>query len=243
MEKISRTTRGSGPVGQPPSLPGQCRLRNRCAGAGQLLAGESRDGSPATGGRRRTRALTNPLAAKPPHFAPKAKACIFIFLEGAPSQLDLFDPKPKLNELDGQPLPESLTKNMRFAFIKKEIGRADGLAAEVRKHGESGMEFSDFPAAPGWLCRRYADGPLDAHRSVQSSSGAIDPVSSVARFSAFRRWAPGSPTAWGANRRICPATSCSRPAAARAAALCSGRAVFCRRCTPACRSAIKAIRC
>src|SRR5262245_34289807 len=62
----------------------------------------------------------NPLAAKPPHFAPKAKACIFIFLEGGPSQIDLFDPKPKLNELHGQPLPESLTKNVRFAFIKKE---------------------------------------------------------------------------------------------------------------------------
>jgi hypothetical protein len=48
------------------------------------------------------------------HLAPKTT--IFIFMEGAPSQLDLFDPKPKLNELNGQPLPESLTKNMRFAF-------------------------------------------------------------------------------------------------------------------------------
>ena len=47
---------------------------------------------------------TNPLAPRPPHFAPKAKACICIYLEGAPSQIDLFDPKPKLNELDGQPL-------------------------------------------------------------------------------------------------------------------------------------------
>ena len=75
--------------------------------------------------------LANPLAPKPPHFAPKAKNCIFIFLEGAPSQIDLFDPKPKLNELNGQPLPESMTKNVRFAFIKKETGRADGLAAQV----------------------------------------------------------------------------------------------------------------
>src|SRR6476659_1808162 len=62
----------------------------------------------------------NPLAPKKPHFAPKAKACICIYLEGAPSQLDLFDPKPKLNELNGQKLPESLTKNVRFAFIQKE---------------------------------------------------------------------------------------------------------------------------
>ena len=44
----------------------------------------------------------SPLAPKPPHFAPKAKNCIFIFMAGAPSQLDLFDPKPKLNELHGK---------------------------------------------------------------------------------------------------------------------------------------------
>src|SRR5687767_13209352 len=64
--------------------------------------------------------LSDPLTPRLPHFAAKAKNCIFIFMEGAPSQMDLFDPKPKLNELDGQPLPESLTRNVRFAFIKKE---------------------------------------------------------------------------------------------------------------------------
>src|SRR5262249_9228342 len=68
----------------------------------------------------------NPLAPRKPHFAPKAKSCIFIYLEGAPSQLDLFDPKPKLNELHGQPLPESLTKNVRFAFIQKETATVMG---------------------------------------------------------------------------------------------------------------------
>src|SRR5262245_50063713 len=60
------------------------------------------------------------LASKSPEFAPEAKACIFFFMEGAPSQMDLFDPKPKLNELDGQKLPESLTREVRFAFIQKE---------------------------------------------------------------------------------------------------------------------------
>ena len=63
---------------------------------------------------------TNPFAPSAPHFAPKAKACIFIFMEGAPSQMDLFDPKPRLNELDGEKLPDSLTNNVRFAFIRKE---------------------------------------------------------------------------------------------------------------------------
>src|SRR5688572_14652927 len=54
------------------------------------------------------------------HFAPRAKSCSFIFMDGGPSQLDLFDPKPKLADLGGQQLPESLLKNVRFAFIKKD---------------------------------------------------------------------------------------------------------------------------
>src|SRR5271156_6774155 len=68
----------------------------------------------------------NPLAPRAPHFAPRAKNCIFIFLEGAPSQIDLFDPKPKLNELNGQKLPDSMTKNVSFAFIQKEGARLLG---------------------------------------------------------------------------------------------------------------------
>src|SRR5262249_25212521 len=86
----------------------------------------------------------NPLAPRPPHFAPKAKACICIYLEGAPSQMDLFDPKPKLNELHGQKLPEELTKNVRFAFIQKEGARVLGSPRKFTRHGQCGMELSDF---------------------------------------------------------------------------------------------------
>ncbi|MFP6739760.1 MAG: DUF1501 domain-containing protein [Planctomycetota bacterium] len=74
----------------------------------------------------------NPLAPRAPHFAPKAKNCIFLFMAGAPSQLDLFDPKPKLDELHGKPLPESLTKDVRFAFIKKKDRRADEEPPQVQ---------------------------------------------------------------------------------------------------------------
>src|SRR4026209_1651976 len=81
---------------------------------------------------------------KPPHFAPKAKACIFIFMEGAPSQMDLFDPKPKLNELDGQKLPESLTEKVRFAFIRKESAVLMGSPRKFQKYGQCGMELSDL---------------------------------------------------------------------------------------------------
>jgi hypothetical protein len=78
------------------------------------------------------------------HVAPKAKRAICFFLEGAPSQLDLFDPKPKLNELHGQPLPESMLKNVRFAFIQKETVRLMGSKRTWTKHGRCGMELSDL---------------------------------------------------------------------------------------------------
>ncbi|WP_231756416.1 DUF1501 domain-containing protein [Lignipirellula cremea] len=88
--------------------------------------------------------IINPLAPKMPHFAPKAKRCIFIFLAGAPSHVDLYDPKPVLNERSGEPLPDSLTEKVRFAFIKKESAVLLGSPRKFSKHGESGMEVSDL---------------------------------------------------------------------------------------------------
>ena len=85
-----------------------------------------------------------PLAMKAPHFAPRAKRCICIFLEGGPSQMDLFDPKPELARLDGQKIPESLTKNVRFAFIQKETATIMGSRRKFTKHGDCGMELSDL---------------------------------------------------------------------------------------------------
>ena len=63
---------------------------------------------------------TNPLAPKKPHFAPKAKNVIFMFMEGGPSQIDLFDPKPELQKWQGKPLPAEMTKNLRLAFTKPD---------------------------------------------------------------------------------------------------------------------------
>jgi uncharacterized protein (DUF1501 family) len=86
----------------------------------------------------------SPLAPRAPHFAPKAKNCICIYLEGAPSQIDLFDPKPKLNELNGQKLPDSMTEKVRFAFIQKEGARLLGSPRKFGKRGQCGMQLSDF---------------------------------------------------------------------------------------------------
>jgi hypothetical protein len=85
-----------------------------------------------------------PLSPQASHFDPKAKACISIFMAGAPSQLDLFDPKPRLNELSGQPLPKSILDQARFAFIKPETATLLGSPRKFKQHGQSGTEFSDL---------------------------------------------------------------------------------------------------
>ncbi len=95
----------------------------------------------ATDGQAASR--TDPLAPRKPHFPGKAKNVIFLFMEGAPSQLDLFDPKPELEKMHGQPLPESLTKQLKLAFIKPSAA----VLASPRKferYGKCGMELSDF---------------------------------------------------------------------------------------------------
>src|SRR5258708_7731892 len=89
-------------------------------------------------------APAEPLAVKPPHFIPKAKQCIFLYMEGGVSQIDLFDPKPKLTELNGQKLPQSLTRNVRFAFIQKESATLMGSPHKFRRFGQSAMELSEM---------------------------------------------------------------------------------------------------
>jgi hypothetical protein len=76
-----------------------------------------------------------------PHFAPKAKQIIYLFMAGAPSQIDLFDNKPKLQQYDGQPIPEEIVKGERFAFIKG-TPRLLGSPFTFQKHGQSGAEIS-----------------------------------------------------------------------------------------------------
>ncbi len=85
----------------------------------------------------------NPLHPRAPHFPASAKNVIFLFMAGAPSQVDLFDPKPELKKWEGSPLPPSMTKDLKLAFIKPtaEIWASQ---REFQRHGECGMEFSDL---------------------------------------------------------------------------------------------------
>ena len=86
----------------------------------------------------------NPLAAGSPHHEPRAKACIFIFLAGGPSQVDLYDPKPLLTERHGQRMPDSLLQEVEFAFIKKDKAVLKGTPARFRPRGECGVQYSDM---------------------------------------------------------------------------------------------------
>src|SRR6267142_2454255 len=89
----------------------QCRVGIGAMALGSLLKTEQASGATDA---------TDPVAASQPHFAPRAKSVIFLFMAGGPSQLELFDPKPKLQELDGQVIPPSFVANKRFAFIKPD---------------------------------------------------------------------------------------------------------------------------
>ncbi len=84
----------------------------------------------------------NPLAPRPPHFPTRAKSVIWLFMEGGPSHLDLFDPKPALDKLAGQPMPES------FGKVITAMGTASNALMPTKRsfkqHGQSGIWVSDW---------------------------------------------------------------------------------------------------
>ena len=88
-------------------------------------------------------ATQNPLAPKPPHFAPKAKNVIFLFMAGAPSHLELFDYKPQLAKFNGTLPPPELLKGYRAAFINPS-SKLLGPKFKFAKYGKSGAELSEL---------------------------------------------------------------------------------------------------
>jgi hypothetical protein len=84
----------------------------------------------------------DPLAARPSHFPGKATRVIHLFMAGAPSQLELFDNKPLLAELDGKPLPPSVIGDQRYAFIRPDAGVL-GPRFKFARHGAGGAELSE----------------------------------------------------------------------------------------------------
>jgi len=89
-------------------------------------------------------AATDPLAPKSTHHAARAKHVIFLFLNGGPSQVDTFDPKPALQRMHGKPMP---TPNLQS---ERKTGNLLGSPFEFKKYGQSGIEVSEiFPQVGG----------------------------------------------------------------------------------------------
>ena len=88
-------------------------------------------------------AAADPLAPKQPHFAPRAKNVIFLFMAGAPSHLELFDNKPQLAKFDGTLPPPELLKGYRAAFINPN-SKLLGPKFKFAKHGQCGAELSEL---------------------------------------------------------------------------------------------------
>ena len=82
-------------------------------------------------------ASLSPLAPKPPHFAPKARRIVHFFLNGGPSQVDTFDPKPALAKYAGQPLPGE------YLRTERKTGAALPSPFKFSRYGQSGLEISE----------------------------------------------------------------------------------------------------
>ena len=135
--------------------------------------------------------------------APTAKRIIFLFMSGGPSQIDLFDPKPRLNELNGQPMPESLVKGERVAQLQGQALKCMGTRYKFARHGRAGVEISELLPWTG----RMAD-DITLIRSMQTEAINHDPAVTFLQTGSAQ---PGRPTmgAWlsyglGSNNRDLP---------------------------------------
>jgi hypothetical protein len=123
-------------------------------------------------------AITNPLAPRPPHFPARAKRMIFLFMNGGPSHVDTFDPKPALTRYAGQPLPESI------GGLARSTNRVImGSPFRTQRHGQSGIEISElFPEVGGCiddicvLRSVYTDNPNHEPGLLMMNSGNMQPI-------------------------------------------------------------------
>jgi hypothetical protein len=120
--------------------------------------------------------FVNPLAPKPPHFAPKAKSVIFIFCYGGPSHVDTFDYKPKLYPLDGK----TITVKTFGRGGHKNEGRVVGPKWQFKQYGECGKQVSDlFPNIAtcvddiAFVHSMYAESPIHGSAMLMMNSGRI----------------------------------------------------------------------
>jgi hypothetical protein len=123
--------------------------------------------------------VANPLAPKVPHFAPRAKRLIFLFMNGGPSHVDTFDPKPDLTRRTGQPLPESI----RATIARQNTTPLLASPFRFQRHGQSGIEVSElFPEIGRCiddicvLRSMYTDNPNHEPGLLLMNSGNMQPI-------------------------------------------------------------------
>ncbi len=138
------------------------------------------------------------------HYVPRAKRIIFLFMSGGPSQIDLFDPKPKLNELNGQPMPASLVKNERVAQLQGKPLLCMGSRYKFARYGPAGVDISELLP---WTAKMADD--ITVIRSMQTEAINHDPA---VTFMQTGNAQPGRPVmgSWlsyglGSNNRDLPA--------------------------------------
>lgn len=87
----------------------------------------------------------SPLSARPPHHPARGKAVISLFMQGGPSQVDTFDPKPELSRLDGKPLPDSFkSQDLKLQFMSAKGAALMGSQFQFQKRSQSGLEISEL---------------------------------------------------------------------------------------------------
>ncbi|RPI88812.1 MAG: DUF1501 domain-containing protein, partial [Planctomycetaceae bacterium] len=109
-----------------------------------------------------------------PHHPPRAKRVIFLYMSGGPSQFETFDHKPKLDELDGQPMPESFTKGQPIAQLQGQELRVLGSQFQFHRHGQSGQQIADILP---WTAKLADD--LAIVRSLHTDQINHDPAHTV----------------------------------------------------------------
>src|SRR5947209_15676081 len=124
-------------------------------------------------------ARKDPLAARTAHFTPTARSVIWCFLDGGPSHIDLFDPKPALAKFDGQPLPGSFERPVT-AMGRTAYTPLLASKRSFQRHGQSGLWVSDwYPEIAGCaddlavVRSCYADGLNHVGSVCQMNTGSI----------------------------------------------------------------------
>ena len=109
-----------------------------------------------------------------PQFAARARRVIYLYMSGGPSQFETFDYKPKLAAMDGQPMPESITRGQPIAQLQGQTLKCLGPQIKFQQHGESGQEVSDFLP---WTAKLADD--ITVIRSMTTDQINHDPAHTV----------------------------------------------------------------